>query len=44
MIIYSNFFREAFKVFDFDGNGFINASELRQVMLNIGEKLRGILA
>ena len=32
-------YREAFKVFDSDGNGFINASELRQVMLNLGEKL-----
>ena len=31
--------REAFKVFDSDGNGFINSSELRQVMLNLGEKL-----
>ena len=31
--------REAFKVFDSDGNGFINASELRQVMMNLGEKL-----
>ena len=31
--------REAFKVFDSDGNGFINAAELRQVMLNLGEKL-----
>ena len=34
-----NAFREAFKVFDSDGNGFINAAELRQVMLNLGEKL-----
>merc|ERR1712241_1405786 len=31
--------REAFKVFDGDGNGFISRQELRQVMLNIGEKL-----
>ena len=33
------YYREAFKVFDSDGNGFINAVELRQVMLNLGEKL-----
>ena len=26
-------------MFDTDGNGFINAAELRQVMLNLGEKL-----
>ena len=26
-------------MFDSDGNGFINAAELRQVMLNLGEKL-----
>lgn len=31
--------REAFKVFDKDGNGFISASELRNVMLSLGEKL-----
>jgi len=31
--------REAFKVFDGDGNGYISRQELRQVMLNIGEKL-----
>merc|ERR1712048_496407 len=30
---------EAFKVFDRDGSGFINASELRHVMCNLGEKL-----
>ncbi len=30
---------EAFKVFDKDGNGFITASELRNVMTSIGEKL-----
>ena len=35
--------REAFKVFDSDGNGFINAAELRQVMLNLGEKLSEVL-
>ncbi|CAB4058702.1 CALM [Lepeophtheirus salmonis] len=31
--------REAFKVFDRDGNGFITKSELRVVMMNLGEKL-----
>merc|ERR1711974_548972 len=31
--------REAFCVFDKDGNGFISAAELRQVMLNLGEEL-----
>ncbi|XP_059096654.1 calmodulin-like [Tigriopus californicus] len=31
--------REAFRVFDSDGNGFINRSELRAVMMNLGEKL-----
>ena len=31
--------KEAFKVFDKDGNGFISASELRHVMTNLGEKL-----
>ena len=31
--------REAFKVFDKDGNGFISASELRTVMTSLGEKL-----
>ena len=31
--------REAFKVFDKDGNGFISAAELRHVMINLGEKL-----
>jgi calmodulin len=31
--------REAFKVFDKDGNGFISSAELRHVMLNLGEKL-----
>jgi len=31
--------REAFKVFDRDGNGYITAAELRHVMTSIGEKL-----
>jgi len=31
--------REAFKVFDKDGTGFISAAELRHVMTNLGEKL-----
>ena len=31
--------REAFNVFDKDGNGFISASELRHVMVNLGERL-----
>ncbi|CAG9865191.1 unnamed protein product [Phyllotreta striolata] len=31
--------REAFRVFDKDGNGFILASELRYVMTHMGEKL-----
>jgi len=31
--------REAFKVFDGDGNGYINRQELRSVMMNLGEKL-----
>lgn len=29
--------REAFKVFDKDGNGYISAAELRHVMTNLGE-------
>ena len=28
--------KEAFKVFDKDGNGFISSAELRHVMLNLG--------
>jgi len=31
--------REAFKVFDKDGNGYISAAELRHVMTSLGEKL-----
>lgn len=31
--------REAFKVFDKDGNGYISSAELRHVMTNLGEKL-----
>eukprot|EP01113_Clastostelium_recurvatum_P007184 TRINITY_DN1332_c0_g1_i1.p1 TRINITY_DN1332_c0_g1~~TRINITY_DN1332_c0_g1_i1.p1 ORF type:complete len:153 (+),score=49.56 TRINITY_DN1332_c0_g1_i1:72-530(+) len=31
--------REAFKVFDKNGNGFISVSELRHVLTTIGEKL-----
>ena len=31
--------REAFGLFDKDGNGFISAAELRHVMTNLGEKL-----
>lgn len=31
--------REAFKMFDKDGNGYISAAELRTVMCNLGEKL-----
>ncbi|XP_030543443.1 calmodulin-like protein 11 isoform X2 [Rhodamnia argentea] len=31
--------KEAFKVFDKDQNGYISPSELRHVMINLGEKL-----
>ncbi|TEA36233.1 hypothetical protein DBR06_SOUSAS37610009, partial [Sousa chinensis] len=33
--------REAFHVSDKDGNIYISAAELRHVMTNLGEKLRG---
>jgi calmodulin len=32
--------KEAFKVFDKDGNGYISAAELRHVMTNLGETPR----
>ena len=31
--------REAFKVFDKDGQGFLSVAELRHIMTNLGEKL-----
>lgn len=31
--------REAFRVFDRDGNGFISRDEMRSVMMNLGEKV-----
>ena len=31
--------REAFRVFDAEGNGFISTSELADVLTNLGEKL-----
>ena len=31
--------REAFRVFDRNGDGFVNAAELRHVLTHIGEKL-----
>lgn len=31
--------REAFKVFDMEGNGFMEAAELREVMTSLGERL-----
>ena len=34
-----NEIKEAFAVFDKDGNGYISAAELRHVMNNLGEKL-----
>mmetsp|Transcript_2841 Transcript_2841/g.5998 ORF Transcript_2841/g.5998 Transcript_2841/m.5998 type:complete len:148 (-) Transcript_2841:214-657(-) len=32
-------FKEAFRVFDKDGNGFTSAAELRHIMTNLGEKM-----
>lgn len=34
--------KEAFKVFDKDGNGFISAAELRHVMTNLGTSLSAL--
>lgn len=31
--------REAFRVFDIDGNGFVTRTELKHVMMNLGEKM-----
>ena len=31
--------KEAFRVFDKDGNGYINAAELKNVMTNLGENM-----
>ena len=31
--------KEAFRLFDQDGNGFISATELKTVMTNLGEKI-----
>lgn len=31
--------REAFRIFDKEGNGFITSAELRHIMMNLGEKL-----
>ena len=31
--------KEAFRVFDKEGNGFISAAEMRHIMMNLGEKL-----
>ncbi|KAL3874529.1 hypothetical protein ACJMK2_037534 [Sinanodonta woodiana] len=34
--------KEAFKVLDKDGDGFLNTTELRSVMIDIGEKLTDV--
>ena len=31
--------KEAFKLFDMDGNGYITSHELRNIMANLGEEL-----
>ena len=31
--------RDAFHLFDQDGDGFINAADLREIMTNLGEKI-----
>jgi len=31
--------KEAFRVFDRDGNGYVTEKELRLIMMNLGEKL-----
>lgn len=32
--------KDAFRVFDKEGNGYISAAELRHVLTNLGERLR----
>ena len=39
ILILSIISREAFKVFDANGDGMINRGELSQVMANLGEKM-----
>ena len=31
--------REAFRIFDKEGNGFISGAEMRHIMMNIGDKM-----